>query len=290
LRLPCAQHLGLSQPSVSEAIARLEEALQVRLLDRSPRGVEPTVYARALLERANVAFDELKQGIRDIEFLSDPTAGEVRIGCPESLAAGFVPAVIERLSRHNPKISVHVLAAQTGEQDFLELRERRVDLLLGRLFKPLSDEDIAMECLCLDSFFVVASARSPWARRRQVALGELVNERWILFPEDSVSGSYVEKAFRAGGLELPLRALTSFSMQLRFHLLATGHFLTVLHGSVLRFNAKRWSLTPLRAGLPVQPMPIAVFTLKNRTSSPVVQFLIEQAREVAKSIPPVADI
>ena len=71
---------------VSEAIASLENALRVRLLDRSPRGIEPTIYARALLKRGDVVFDELKQGIRDIEFLADPTAGEVRIGCPR----GFI--------------------------------------------------------------------------------------------------------------------------------------------------------------------------------------------------------
>jgi DNA-binding transcriptional LysR family regulator len=285
-----AAQLGLSQPSVSEAIANLEDALQVRLLDRGPRGVEPTIYARALLKRVNVVFDELKQGMRDIEFLSDPTAGEVRIGCPESLAAGFVPAVIERLSRHHPKLSVHVFAAQTGEQEFKELRERRVDLLLGRLFRPLSDDDIAMETLCQDALFVVAGAQSPWVRRRKIALAELTNEPWIFFPENSVSGAYIEEAFRTAGLELPPRALTSFSIQLRFHLLATGRFLTILHGSVLRFNAKRWSLRPLRTDLPVQPMPIGVFTLKNRTLSPVVQLFIEQAHEVAKSTRPMADM
>ena len=58
----------------------------MRLLDRSPRGVEPTIYAEALLKRGDVVFDELRQGIRDIEFLTNPAAGEVRIGCPESHA------------------------------------------------------------------------------------------------------------------------------------------------------------------------------------------------------------
>src|SRR3954469_4771965 len=81
--------LRMSQPSISEAIANLESALRVRLLDRSPRGVEPTIYANALLRRGRVVFDELSQGVRDIEFLSDPTTGVVRIGCPENLAAGF---------------------------------------------------------------------------------------------------------------------------------------------------------------------------------------------------------
>src|ERR1043165_8804042 len=138
-----AAQLGMSQPAVSEAIASLESALGVRLLDRNPRGVEPTIYARPLLKRGAVIFDELKQGFRDIEFLAHPTAGEIRIGTPESLMAGFVPAVIDQLSRRYPKVSVSVTAAQAGEQEFRELRERSVDLLLGRLFKPVSDDDIA---------------------------------------------------------------------------------------------------------------------------------------------------
>jgi DNA-binding transcriptional LysR family regulator len=277
-----AAHLGMSQPAVSETIAGLEDTLRVRLLDRSPRGVEPTVYASALLKRGNVVFDELKQGIRDIEFLADPATGEIRIGCPESLMAGFVPAVIDRLSRRYPKISVHVAVAQPGEQEFPELRERSVDLLLGRIFKPLPRDEIAVEYLCEDKFFVVAGAKNPWTRRRKIALAELMDEPWILFPANSVSNSYIEKGFRANGLPLPSQCVTSFSMQARFHLLATGRFLTILHASVLRFNAKHWSLKALPVDLRIRPMPVAIFTLKNRALSPVVQLFIREAHEVAK--------
>jgi DNA-binding transcriptional LysR family regulator len=278
-----AAHLGMSQPAVSEAIAGLEDTLRVRLLDRSPRGVEPTVYANALLKRGHVVFDELKQGIRDIKFLADPAAGEIRIGCPESLMAGFVPAIIDRLSCRYPKISVHVAVAQPGEQQFRELRERSVDLLLGRIFKPLPRDEIAVEYLCEDAFFVVAGAKNPWTRRRKIALAELMNEPWVLFPANSVSNSYIEKGFRANGLALPQQSVTSFSMQARFHLLATGRFLTILHASVLRFNAKHWSLKALPVDLRIRPMPVAIFTLKNRTLSPVVQLFIKEAQEVAKT-------
>ncbi len=95
-----AKHLSMTQPAVSDAIATLEDALQVQLLDRTSKGVEPTIYAEALLKRGHAIFDELRQGIRDIEFLADPTAGEVRIGCPESFAAGLVPAIIDRLTEY----------------------------------------------------------------------------------------------------------------------------------------------------------------------------------------------
>ena len=93
-----AQHLGVSQPAVSEAIADLEQALGVRLLDRGPHGVEPTMYGGALLRRSAAVFDELKQSIRDIEFLADPTAGELTIGYPESISATILPEVIARFS------------------------------------------------------------------------------------------------------------------------------------------------------------------------------------------------
>src|SRR5712692_7660972 len=75
-----AEHLAISQPVVSKVIADLEHALGVRLLDRDRHGAEPTIYGAALLKRGTAAFDELKQGVKDIEFLADPTAGELRIG------------------------------------------------------------------------------------------------------------------------------------------------------------------------------------------------------------------
>src|SRR5215467_8735403 len=89
-----AQQLGVSQPAVSEVIANLEHALGVRLLDRSAQGIEPTIYGGALIKRSVAAFDELKQSIRDIEFLSDATVGEVRMACMESLWHTLVPEAI----------------------------------------------------------------------------------------------------------------------------------------------------------------------------------------------------
>src|SRR5262245_59333670 len=86
-----AQQLGVSQPAVSEVIADLEHALGVRLVDRGSKGVEPTIYGQALLRCSVAVFDDLKQGIRDIEFLSDPTVGEVRLDCTEALWFTLLP-------------------------------------------------------------------------------------------------------------------------------------------------------------------------------------------------------
>src|SRR5215203_6736313 len=88
--------LNTTQPAVSRSIAELERTTGVRLLERNPQGIEPTAYGRALLNGGVAVFDDLRQAIKNIEFLADPTAGEVRIGCTPILAASFVSAVVDR--------------------------------------------------------------------------------------------------------------------------------------------------------------------------------------------------
>ena len=89
-----ARDLAVSQPVVSKTIADLEHTLGVRLLDRSRHGVTPTPYGRALLRRSTAAFDELRQGVKEIEFLAQPTAGEVHVGALAAMLAGLLPAAI----------------------------------------------------------------------------------------------------------------------------------------------------------------------------------------------------
>src|SRR5262245_64171246 len=104
-----AEHLAISRPVVSKVIADLERVLGVRLLERDRHGAEPTIYGAALLKRGTTVFDELREGVKDIEFLTDPTAGEVRIGSNPFLAGSFVSAVIDRLSRRYPRIVYHLV-------------------------------------------------------------------------------------------------------------------------------------------------------------------------------------
>jgi DNA-binding transcriptional LysR family regulator len=73
--------LNTTQSAISRSIADLENTMGVRLLDRSPQGVEATKYGTALLKRSIAVFDELKQSVRDIEFLTDQTTGEINVAC-----------------------------------------------------------------------------------------------------------------------------------------------------------------------------------------------------------------
>ena len=147
-------------------------------------------------------FDDLRQAVKNIEFLADPTAGEVRIGCTPLLAASFVSAVVDRLSRRYPRIVFHLV---TGYVETLhrELSERNVDLLIVRRFGPIADERLDFEFLFDDSYVVAAGAQNPWVRRRRIELAELASESWVLPPPGSVIASVAMEAFRASGLDYP---------------------------------------------------------------------------------------
>jgi len=277
-----AQRLNTVQPAISRSIAELEHALGVRLLDRHRQGVEPTEYGRALLDCGVAVFDDLRRGVKNIEFLADPAAGEVRIGSVVPLATSFVSSVIDRLSRRYPRIAFHVVVA-TPETLHRELSERNVDLLIARRFGPIADEQLGFDALYNDSYVVVAGAQHPWVRRRRIELADLVNESWVLPPPQSALGSVFMEAFRASGLDYPRTTVFTISAAVRISLLVTGRFLTIFPASILKFPVKRPELKVLPVELPIARLPIGIVILKNRTLSPVAQLFIDSARDVAKT-------
>jgi DNA-binding transcriptional LysR family regulator len=275
-----AQHLNTTQPNISRAIADLEHAFGVRLLDRHRQGIAPTEYGRALLDCGTAVFDDLRQGVKKIELLADPGAGEVRIGSTTYTGEIFVTAVIERLSRRYPRIVFHLVTTDETDTLHRDLHERNVDFLIARKGSRFSDQKLGFETLYDPSFVVLAGSRSPWVRRRRIALAELVNEPWVLPPPESIMGPGYLDIFRASGLDYPRIAVFATQPGARLNLVTTGRFLT-MQASVLRF-----SKSPQIAALPVKLQyaraPVGIITLKDRTLSPTAQLFIETARELAK--------
>jgi DNA-binding transcriptional LysR family regulator len=279
-----ARQLGVSQPAVSKIVADLEHALGVRLLDRTRRGVEPTIYGQALLKRGLVAFDELKQSIRDIEFLADSKQGEVRIECAESVASMLLPSLIERFSKGHPRVALHVDNIVSPSQGLPALRERKYDLMLGWLPKPWPDDfradDLTVESLLDDRLVIAAGRHHRWTRRRKIDLADLADEPWIMQAPSTWNYARLTAAFQARGLALPKASLVSLSPALRIHFLANGPFITAM----ARSQVHRFGLSEMPVDLPTWPFPLSLITLSHRTLSPVVERFIQICRTAAMDI------
>ncbi len=243
-----AQQLGVSQPVVSEIIADLENALGVRLLDRHRHGVEPTKWTDAI--------------------------------------ATILSPLMEKFARQYPRVVLRSYEVTRPLDP--GLRDRSLDFTLGYFVKSFPYnrfiDDFNLEVVFDDRQVVAAGMSSPWAgRRRKTDLAELVDEPWVLTEgPDSWNYRVVEEAFRTRGLRMPRISVMTFSPQVRIAMLASGHFITTLPTSVLRFHADRRSIKVLPVDLPDRPCPVVIVTLKNRTLNPVVERFIAHIRDFTR--------
>ena len=276
-----ADRLNLSQPAVSKAMAELEAAVGVQLLDRSRRGVVPTTFGVALGKRSIAIFNDLRQGVQEIDFLSDPTkGGEIRIGTTDPIMAAIVSPVIDRLSRKYPQMFFHIVPGDTATL-YRDVTERHIEVAICRMIGRLPDE-LAAEILFYDSVAVMTAAKNPLTRRRNLTLADLAGEPWVLYPYDSFFGAVIAEIFRANGHEPPRPRVSSSSNFVQDELLATGRFLAVLPGFMLKVPGRHPRLKALHVKLPNPRMPIALITLKDRMLTPLAQLFIERVRAVTK--------
>jgi DNA-binding transcriptional LysR family regulator len=278
-----ATSLAMSQPAVSKAIADLEHTLGVRLLDRSQRGIEPTIYGAALLKWGTAVFDDLRQAVRELEFLADPTAGELAVGCTEPYAAGLVAAIIDRMSPHFPKAVFHVVTGDLAALRLREFPERKIEVALMPIVDLSPQGDLDTELLFDDRHVILAGSGSRWLRRRTLALTELIDAPWVLPPSDSPVGMYIANAFRSAGLEPPRAHAVTFSIPLHYSLVASGRFLTMLPISMLHYRGHA-GLKALPIKFAAAPRPTGIVTMKGRTLSPLGHHFIACARKVAQSL------
>lgn len=272
-----AETLRTSQPAVSRIISGMEVALGVRLLDRTTRGVEATVYGQALLKRSLTVFDELRQAVKDIKFLADPNTGELRIGCSETMAAGPVLRAINQITRRYPGVAFQII---NGGAQMLrrELVQRRVDLTISWLTEPIDDQDVTVERLFSDSIVVAAGSQNPLTKRRRLTLNQLLNESWTLPPQDNYVTAIILKGFRVRGLQPPRAMVIAQSLHLRNRLLASGRFLTAIGGFAFPPLGDSPSIKPLSVDLPEAKGNISCLTLRNRMLSPLAELFIDTFR------------
>jgi DNA-binding transcriptional LysR family regulator len=279
-----AEHLAISQPVVSKAIAELEQVMGVRLFDRLSGGVEPTPHGRALLKRSVAIFDDLRTSVSELETLSDPTAGELRIGCEENLSTGLLPTLIDRLTQRYPRLLFDVALGDPATLQQRDLLERRVELAIMRIAHRHLDQALEASVLCQDRMWIVAGMSSPWARRRKLALADLVNEKWCLPPPDHPVGALVIEAFNSIGLDPPQRAVSVGSALCTSNIVARGQYLGVLGSMFLHFNPPSVRLKVLPIRFPVSAPPISVVTVKDRTLSSAAQLFLEFTRGIVKPV------
>jgi len=275
-----AVHLNMAQPAVSKAVSDLEHMLGVRLLDRSRQGVEPTAHGSALFKRGMAVFDELRQGVQELDFLSDVVAGELRIGCTDTISNAIVTPLVLRLTEQYPRIVFHV---DIRNPPLLgrELTARNIELAISRVTPP-AEAGESVEILFEDRVVVVTGKKNPLTRRHKITLANLVNEPWVVF--DSVLWKRLTDSFGESGLAPPHVSVVTHSINMHNELAASGRFLTPVPSFALKLPRSNPLLRALPVALPNSRHRIGIRTLQNRSLTPLAQLFIERVRAFTKPL------
>ena len=276
--------LHLSPAAVSKAVGELELTLGLPLLERGRRGVTPTPFGEALVRRSKTLTDELQGALHELAAIAEPGTGEVRLGSMETLQAGLVAAAIKEHLREHPGVHFTVEFAHASHLIDHFLKERLVDFVIARPLSLPLPPGVDGEALFRDRLRVVVGLQHPLARRRRLDLADLMDETWILSPNEVRAESPVVEALTAQRLALPKRLVIGGSLQMRHHLLSDGRYVTVVPHSLLPFAQMRSVFRVLPIQLPLWRTATMILTLRGRSLGPGVLAFLARLRGLARPL------
>jgi DNA-binding transcriptional LysR family regulator len=125
-----ADHLGVTQPALSQSIAQIEKEVGVKLIERTPHGIEPTIYGQVLYERAKSIDRELAQAAQQVQELAFGHRGALRVGTSVGGASSLVALAVCRLQNSRPGADTRIIEEFSIKPLLAQLHDRTVDLLI----------------------------------------------------------------------------------------------------------------------------------------------------------------
>jgi len=275
-----AEKLFLTQPALSKSLRQLEDDLQVRLFDRTPLGVVPTVYGDALAQHARVIRSEMRHAETAISNLRGAVKGTVTVGVGPSVASALMPLATAALRRTRPGIRLTVIEGMV-DTILPALRRGELDLAVGA-WPRIADSDVSADTLMHDRVAVLAAPRHPLAQKREVELSELLDYPWILPPPTQRWRQILEETFLAKGLTPPVPSITSNSASfIRTVLLdATSLSFLPLQSQPLR-AARSAALVALSVDGLSRDVEVTISTRERGVLAPAAQAFVGVLHEVA---------
>lgn len=165
-----ATELHLSQPALSRRIEKLEDALGVRLFDRTTRSVEMTAVGREFSRKARELLNGLEESLLGIRDVATRVTGEVTVACVPSAVRYFLPAVLRKYHETWPRIVVRLI--DEGANEVLNLIVRN-EADFGLNYIGTQEPDVEFEPVLKEPFVVACPPDHPLARKRKVTWAEL---------------------------------------------------------------------------------------------------------------------
>jgi len=278
-----AEKLRLSQPALSRSIRELENELGVKLLERTPLGVEPTAYGKAVILRGKIVDSELRQAKNDIAHLRAATRGDLHIGATPVAAFSLLPAVLARLKKSRPQLQVTVTDGM-GSSLFQQLRQGDFDFIFGRIDEAIDPHEFTADVLFNDSLVVVAKWDHPLVKARPAAKMNWEDIEWILPSGDNPARTAFQRAFYARTGKAPRCTIDSNSFVTMLTLISQTELLGIAPHQIFRVAWLQREFAVLDLGLKFPIQPTGVIRRVRSVPSAIAQYAINELRQAARQM------
>lgn len=277
-----AEQVHLSQPAVSSLIGRLEDALDVRLFDRTTRSVQLTGPGQVFVEQARLLRDQSDAAVQAVRNVADLLVGQVVLAALPSLAATVVPAAFARFAAQFPAIKLQVVDTLSGPA-FELVRAGQVEFALTAANPAYADLDYTP--LASDGFVLLIPRSHPLAASTEpLRWAEVADLAHISMPLPASVRQYADAALLSHRIR--------FSPRYEVEHLATINAMVAAGLGVAALPELAAAVAP-QAGLvqrrlvePDMPRPIGLVTRRGRSLSPASAEMVALLREEVRRLVP----
>jgi DNA-binding transcriptional LysR family regulator len=275
-----AEELHMTQPAASKQVKDLEEMLAVRLFDRLPRGMEPTMYGETMIRHARMALTSLALAHDDIVALKAGLAGQVEVGVIMTPAMSLLPRAIANVKRVAPmlRIEAHMEASNVLLD---RLQRGTLDFMIGRILEKENSSGLIYEELTEEPACAVVRTGHPLLAVENLGLQDIYDKAWILPPHGSILRHRFDMMFRRAGLDVPVNVVDTTALLLITALLQQTDALHVMPVDVARYYASLNVISVLPIELPCKMDAFGIIRQKDHLLSPGAELLLNAVRAAA---------
>ncbi len=222
------RNIGISQSSLYRACKDLEEYLGTVLFEKTSLGVSPSKTAQNLSRDVKLAFNEIYQGIADINANNNISSGSIIVGSLPLARTCILPQAINEFTEAYPDFNVSVIDGIY--EDLLEhLRKGEIDVIVGALRFPVPSYDVHQETLFFTSNVILARKNHPLSQKQTpVTLDDLSQCGWVISRSNTPGRSMFEQIFKSKDYPLPVQIIEASSQMLVREILTGSNKLTML--------------------------------------------------------------
>lgn len=255
-----ADHIGLTQPSITKRLQNMETQLGGPLFDRSGRGMTLTSAGRQFFERAKRIEKEYIQAREEIQNLMGAGMDVLRIGAGPLFYLQYLPTILATLHDEYPAVKFE-LHADINERTIPLLLAGRLDIVLGVLDQTLDESELMAIPVTTVEQAVILPAQSSLSGNASLSGLEIHQLSWILFGEDKSNEQWLINYFAKHRLGQPTIVLRTRAFSTGLQMVADGGFAMmapiqlkpIVHTRGLQILPVTPALSQFKAGAYVRP-------------------------------------